>query len=147
MAAAAAARTDVSVSLILPAVDELSRPFWDGCADGELRLQRCDRCGELRYPIATICPVCLSTDATWERVSGRGRVFSFAVFHQVYNPAWADRVPYVVAIVQLDEGPRLISNVVQAPPEDVRVDAPVDVVFETEDGVAIPRFRLMATPG
>lgn len=129
------------MTLILPSIDDLNRPFWDGCAEGELRLQRC-ACGHLRYPISTLCPACLSTTYAWERVSGKGRVFTFAVFRHVYNDAWADRVPYVVALVQLDEGPRMLSNVVGSPPEDVRVDAPVEVLFETDEGVAIPRFRL-----
>jgi uncharacterized OB-fold protein len=128
--------------MILPSLDHVNRPFWDGCREGELRLQRCSSCGELRYPISTICPRCLSTEAAWEPLSGRGRIFSFAVFRHAYNKDWAGRVPYNVTLVQLDEGPRLISNVVGVEPEALRIDLPLEVVFEEEQGVAIPRFRL-----
>jgi uncharacterized OB-fold protein len=129
------------VSAVLPQIDELNRPFWDGCREGELRLQRCSGCGELRYPISSVCPGCLSTGAAWEAVCGRGSVYSFAVFRHAYGNAWSGRVPYDVAIVQLEEGPFLLSNVVGVAPEELRVGLPVAVVFEDEDGVAIPRFR------
>jgi uncharacterized OB-fold protein len=132
---------DGAGKLVLPQVDDLNRPFWDGCRAGELRLQRCDR-GHLRYPIATLCPVCLSTEATWEAVSGCGEVFSFAVFRHAYNNGWADRVPYTVAIVQLEEGPRMISNVVGVSAEEVHVGLPLQVVFEAEGELAIPRFEV-----
>lgn len=128
------------MSLILPVVDDVNRPFWDGCREGELRLQRCS-CGELRYPISTVCPRCLSTEYAWEPVSGHGRVFSFTVFRHSYNDGWADRVPYDVAIVELDEGPRLITNVVGIALEELRVDLPVSVVFEPEGDVVLPRFE------
>ncbi len=129
------------MSAILPTLSDLNRPFWDGCRAGELRLQRCRGCGELLYPVAPLCPRCLSTELAWERVSGRGRVFSFAVFRHVYHEAWAARVPYTVALVELDEGPRMLSNVVGVPPEEVRVGMAVTVVFEPEGELAIPRFR------
>ena len=128
------------MTAILPAVDELNRPFWDGCREGELRLQRCT-CGHLRYPIATVCPRCLSTGYTWEAVSGLGRIFSFAVFRHAYNEAWRDRIPYAVAIVELDEGPRLIADVAVDDPAGLRVDQPVAVEFHPEGDVVLPRFR------
>jgi uncharacterized OB-fold protein len=129
------------MSAVLPQVDDLNRPFWDGCAAGELRLQRCAGCGRLRYPISTVCPACLSTESAWEAVSGRGTVYSFAVFRHAYGNAWAERVPYDVALGQLEEGPFLLSNVVGVPVAELRVGLPVTVVFEDEEGVAIPRFR------
>lgn len=126
---------------ILPTITELNRPFWDGCRNGELVLQRCASCERLRYPIAPVCPHCVGREWTWERVTGRGVVYTFAVFRHAYNEAWRDRVPYTVAIVQLDEGPTLIGDVDGIAPEDVRVGLPVRVDFEqvTEE-ITVPRF-------
>lgn len=127
--------------LILPTVDELNRPFWNGCKEGVLRLQRCDGCGALRYPISPVCPSCLSTDVGWEQVSGRGEVYTFGVFRHLYNDAWADRIPYAVAIVRLEEGPFMIGDVVDVDVDAVHVGMPVRVRFEeaTPD-VTLPRF-------
>jgi uncharacterized OB-fold protein len=127
---------------ILPAVDDENRPFWDGCRDGVLRLQRCTSCTHLRYPISRYCPRCLSEAAEWEAVEGRGSVYSFGVFRHGYNDAWRDRVPYVVALVQLDAGPTLISTIVETDPETVFVGQRVEVAFErVTDEVTVPNFR------
>jgi hypothetical protein len=128
--------------LVLPQLDDVNRPFWDGCRDGILRLQRCTDCAQLRYPISIVCPHCLSTGATWEVMSGRGEVYTFAIFRHAYNNAWRARVPYNVALVQLTEGPTLISNVVDIELEDLRIGLPVTVVFESvTDAVTVPRFK------
>jgi uncharacterized OB-fold protein len=126
---------------LLPSVTDLSRPFWDGCRVGELRFQSCIPNGHLRYPISEICPVCLAAECEWRTVSGRGAILSFGIFHRAYHKAWEGRVPYNVALIQLDEGPRMFSNVVPLGRTDLEVGAPVRVVFEHEDGVAIPRFE------
>jgi uncharacterized OB-fold protein len=127
--------------LVLPQIDDANRPFWDGCREGVLRIQGCSDCGHLRYPISIVCPKCLSTDATWEPMSGRGEVYTFGIFRHAYNDGWRERVPYNVALVQLDEGPTLISNVVGIAPEALRVGLPVTVVFEAvTDEVTVPQF-------
>lgn len=124
-----------------PTIGDLNRPFYDGLAAGELRLQRCDSCGLLRYPIASICPSCLSAEATWELLSGRATVFSTVVFHQVYHGAFADDVPYNVSIVELVEGPRMMSNVVGVPAAEVAVGDEVSFVATPIGGrVHIPQF-------
>lgn len=126
----------------LPTPTDLTRPFWDGLAGHELRLQKCGGCGHLRNPIATVCPECLAAEYDWVPLSGRGTVFATIVFHQVYHQAFADEVPYNVSVVELDEGPRLLSNVVGRPPGEVRVGDRVGVVFtELESGVVIHQFR------
>lgn len=126
---------------VLPVIDELNRPFWEGCRVDRLLLQRCSPCGHLRYPISTICPRCLSTAYRWDQMSGRGSVYSFAVFQHAYNDGWRDAVPYAVALVELDEGPTMISNIVGVELEQVRVGLPVSVVFEpVTDQVTVPRF-------
>lgn len=127
---------------IEPVVTDNNRGFWDGCAEGVLRVQRCGACGHLRYPIAPWCPECLDERWDWEALSGRGSVLSKLVFHQSYHPAWKDRIPYNVVLVQLDEGPRMISNVAPVSSEDFAVGDAVEVVFEREGEFSIPRFRV-----
>ena len=129
---------------VLPAVTDSNRAHWEGGLVGELRLQRCDACGHIRYPISTICPTCLSGDAAWVRVSGRGHVLTYAIFDRAYHPSREGRIPYVVALVQLEEGPRMLGDLVDAAPADVTVDAPLVVTFDrAPDGsFAIPRWRL-----
>jgi uncharacterized OB-fold protein len=125
----------------LPEISEENGPFWEGARNERLLLQRCARCGHLRYPISRYCPECLEEGHEWVPVSGRGEVYSSVVFHQVYNQAFAGDVPYNVSLIQLDEGPRMFSNVVGVPPNEVRVGDRVQVVFDrvTEE-VTIPRF-------
>jgi len=127
---------------IEPVVTDVNRGFWDGCADGVLRVQRCLACGHLRYPIAPWCPECLDERSEWQALSGRGSVLSKLVFHQSYHPAWKDRIPYNVVLVQLDEGPRMISNIAPVSSEDFAVGDAVEVVFEREGEFSIPRFRV-----
>jgi hypothetical protein len=88
-----------------------------------------------------MCPSCGAADHEWVEVSGRGTVFSFVVMHRVYHPAFAGKVPYVVAVIELEEGPRLLSNVVGISPHEVRCDMPVRVTFEERRGdKTIPQF-------
>ena len=127
-----------------PMIDEGNKAFWDACAAGELRVQRCITCGHLRYPISTVCPECLSEDAAWELLSGRGTVVSFCIFRHAYNEAWRDRLPYNVALIQLEEGPRMLSNVHGVSPDEIRVGLEVKVAFEDEQGFSIPVFERAA---
>ena len=127
-----------------PVIDDLNRPFWDAVAEGRLELQRCSACNRLRYPVSLICPRCLSEVWTWEAISGRGTVYSYIVVHQVYHPAFATEVPYNVVLVQLDEGPRMFSNVVEKDGRRAKVGDAVQVVFERIDAdFVIPRFEVV----
>ena len=124
-----------------PAPTELTGPFWGGGLSGELRLQQCSSCGHIRYPVSTICPDCWSADYDWTAMSGRGTVQSYIVFERAYHEAWADRVPYTVALIELAEGPVLISNVTGADPSAVRVGQPVTVTFARRSATAaLPQF-------
>ena len=128
---------------IRPTVNDVNRPFWDGCRRGHLLMQRCGHCGHLRYPASIVCPECLSREAEWTAVSGRGKVFSFVVFHRAYHPAWEGKVPYNVALIELDEGPIMLSNVVDVDNAKLAVGQPVQVAFEKlDDDLAIPVFTL-----
>jgi uncharacterized protein len=126
----------------LPVLTKLNRSYFEGAKKGELRLQRCNSCGHTWFPGSTHCPKCLSTSIEWYAVSGRGRIWSWVRFHQKYFKSFAADLPYNCALVELEEGPMMMSSIVGAP-EAIRCDAPVEVVFEdaTEE-VAIPKFRL-----
>jgi len=126
----------------LPRITGENRPFWEAARRHELRLQRCGACGRFRYPPAPVCPQCLSEDAEWAPVSGRGKVSTFVVMHKVYFPSFAGDAPYNVVQVELDEGPRLTANLVGVPNAEIAVGMPVEVVFDdvTPD-VTLPRFR------
>ncbi len=107
-----------------------TQPFWEATKRHELVIPRCrTHDGFFFYP-RELCPVCLSSDIEWAKVTGRGRVHAFTIVHQPNDPAFAEDAPYVYAVIQLDEGARLISNVIGLPPEEVTVDMPVVAVFE-----------------
>lgn len=125
----------------LPTVTPLTEPYWTGLAEGELRYQRCRSCGNAWLPAREECPRCLADDWVWKPASGRGRIISWVVYHQAFHPAFADRLPYNVAVVELDEGPRLITNIL-APEADLAIERPVALEIEQESGVSVPRFRL-----
>jgi hypothetical protein len=125
-----------------PRASAESAPFWDGAREKKLLLPRCESCGRFWFPPSQRCRHCLSPDFTWRESTGEGRIYSFVVYHRVYHPGFEADVPYVVAIVELDDGPRLLTKMVGSPSGDVRCDARVRVVFEERDGVTIPQFVL-----
>ena len=124
-----------------PDVNELTRPYWDALREGRLVFQRC-RCGNAWLPARRECPECLGTDWAWTPASGKGRLVSWVVYHTVYHEAFRDRIPYNVAIVELDEGPRLITNMVDAN-DSLRGDAKVELAVGREGDVALARFRMI----
>ena len=129
----------------LPAVTEDTRPFWEACRRRELLVQRCTRCASFRHPPAPLCWRCRSFAHEWVAVSGRGRVFTHAVVHRAPLPALEAAVPFTVVVVALDDAPgvRIVSNLVDAGPGELRVDLPVEVVFEEmSPEVTVPRFRV-----
>lgn len=129
----------------VPAPDALTAPFWDACRRGALEVSTCADCGHRFLPPGPCCPRCWSAQLAVQEVSGRGRVWSFAVYRKTYHPGMP--APYVVALVELEEGPRLISNVVGCAPEDVAIDMPVEVRFETAGDFVLPRFAPRRSEG
>lgn len=109
---------------------ELTREFWEGTKRRELRIPRCKRCGRLFWYPREECPNCLSRDWEWHKATGKGRLYAYTVVRQPQHEAFYKDIPYIYAIVQLAEGVRLISNVVGCPVDEVRVDMPLEVVFE-----------------
>ena len=126
----------------LPIPSQLSEPFWAACKNHELKIQRCQSCGAFRFPPAILCPECLSREVEWQKVSGRGKIFSFVVYRRLYHPAFKADLPYTVAVIELEEGARLLSNIVDISPEKVRCDMPVEVIFQdVTPEVTLPKFR------
>ena len=126
----------------LPAITEDGAPYWAATREGKLSVQRCDGCGHLRFPPSAVCPQCLDERHTWTPLSGKGVIFSFIVVHRPQHPGFFADAPYNVAIVELDEGIRLHSNVVDCANEDLRIGMPVEVVFEkVDDEITLPKFR------
>lgn len=130
-----------------PAVNAETKPFWDATAEGRLVLPRCDGCDTLIWYPRAVCPSCHGTSTTWTECSGRGRVYSFTVTRRSQG-RWGEVTPYVLAYVELDEGPRMMTNIVDCDPDEVRVDLPVEVRFDdTGEGTALPRFAPVADGG
>lgn len=123
----------------VPTVTPLTMPYWNGLQEGELRHQVCGTCGNVWLPAREECPQCLSEDVSWTPSSGRGRLISWVVYRRAAHPAFVDRVPYTVAVVELEEGARLITNIV-GDPSELRIDQPVQLQIEEENGFWLPRF-------
>ena len=131
---------DISKPLPRPNAD--NQPFWDACARHQLKFQKCSECGHIRWPAAFICPECYSEKADWTQVSGRGKVYSYAVYHQIFHPAFEKEVPYVTASIELEEGPRLLSNIINCQPDQVHCEMSVTVVWEDINGkISLPKFQ------
>ncbi len=126
----------------LPCPNPDNKPFWDACKNHQLKFQKCQGCGHLRWPAALICPKCHSEESEWIEVSGRGKVYTYAVYRQAFHPGFEKDLPYVTASIELEEGPRLLSNVVNCPPEKVYCEMPVKVTWDEISGeVSLPKFE------
>jgi uncharacterized protein len=126
----------------LPAISSLNQPYWDALRNRELKLPKCDRCGKIWYPPSPLCPECWSREFTWTRLSGRGRVTSWVVFHQSYFRSFEGEIPYNVAEVELEEGPRLLTNLVGIGNDAIRTAMPVEIVFDdVTDAVTLAKFK------
>ena len=125
----------------LPTPAPESQPFWDAARQHRLSLQRCRDCGGAWFPPARSCTHCLSTNAEWVDAKGTGTIFSVVVVHRVYHPWFADKVPYAVAVVEFDEGPRILTNIVTDDPSSLRCGMRVEVVFDdASENITLPKF-------
>ncbi len=126
----------------LPSPTDATRPFWSGCAAGVLRLRRCTRCDRMRGPSRLVCECGRSDDFVWTDACGRGRIFSYTVIHRAPDPAFRAEVPYVVAVIALDEGPHLLSNVIGCSPDRIEIGMAVRAVFETvAQDIGVAKFE------
>jgi len=118
-----------------------SEPFWKATKDHKLMLQRCAQ-GHVFYYARTHCPECLSRDLEWFEASGKGKLYSYTVIHRAQSPDFEADVPYIVAAIILDEGPRMTSLLVDANPANVQIDGAVEVTWQdVSDAVSMPYFR------
>jgi uncharacterized OB-fold protein len=120
---------------------KFTKQFWDAAARGEFLLQLCGRCGSHIFYPRQNCPTCGSDQLSWKPSCGRGTVYTFTVARRATHPMLADRVPYVIAMVELIEGPRVTTNIVGCDPDSVKIGMPVEVTFEQVDGTAVPVFQ------
>ena len=126
-----------------PIVTPLGEPFWAACNERRLAVQRCRGCTRLRHYPQERCPACHGAEYDWATLSGRGEIYSYTVSHRAFHPAWQDRAPYVIATIELEEGVRMVSEILDAEPDSIRIGLPVEVCFEPlEDFGLIPLFRL-----
>ena len=127
---------------LLPRPTEDSHPFWDALRSRRLDLQTCADCGTVRHYPRPVCPACHSMAVAWTTASGRGVVHSWTVSHQAFHPAFEDRLPIVLATVDLEEGVRMNCRLDGVAPEEIEIGLPVEVAFEdVGDGVTLPCFR------
>jgi uncharacterized OB-fold protein len=128
---------------LIPEPTPETREFWEGAKRGELRIQRCRSCGKAYFFPRPFCPHCSSQDVEWFTASGRGRLYSYVINHRA-APGFQVWAPYVIAVIQLEEGPRMMTNIigVEPLPENLPIDMPVEVSWEQQnDDISLPLFK------
>jgi uncharacterized protein len=130
----------------VPVPSDESRPYWEGLREHRLMMPHCDDCSQFWFPPSQYCQHCRSKNWQWAQTSGRGKVFSFVVYHRLYHPGFAEDLPYAVAVIQLDDGPRMLSNIAGILPDQIICDMPVEATYDDiTDEMTIPKFRPLAS--
>ena len=126
----------------LPQIDEENRPWWEAAQRHELYIQKCRDCGDLRFHPRALCTSCMSSNTDWVKCSGKGKIYTFTVTNQNGSAGFRDSLPYILAWVELDEGVRMLTNIVECPPAQVKIDQRVEVVFDdVTPEVTLVKFR------
>lgn len=132
----------------VPAIQPWSNPYWQAAREETLRIQRCQSCSKHLFYPRLVCPHCFSENLEWVEASGRGKVYTYSVVHNNPPSNFADQVPFVIAVVELDEGVRLMTNIVGCDPDQVRCDMAVEVTFhKLTDEVTLPVFKPLEPGG
>lgn len=119
-------------------------PYWEGCRNHKLLIQQCKDCGHSQFYPRIICTNCMSDNVDWVPASGKGKVISYTIMHRAITKAYLAEAPYVIALIELNEGPTMMSNVVQCDPESVSIGMDVEVIFEDwSEEISVPKFRLL----
>jgi uncharacterized OB-fold protein len=128
-------------SMPLPKIDALMKPFWESACNHQLVIQKCIQCNHVHFPPSPVCPDCLGEDQEWVVVSGKGKLYSWCEFHRAYWDSVKDSMPYNVSMVELDEGPILITNLIDIEGIELSINMPLKVIFKTIDaGNVLPVF-------
>jgi len=128
----------------LPVIEKWNAPYWEAARRHELVAQRCRRCGYVHLPPGPVCTHCLSDDQEWLPLSGKGTISSYGVYHQQWHPGFKDDIPYNVALIELAEGPFLISQVIGCENDALACGAAVEVAFDdVTPEITLPKFRLV----
>jgi uncharacterized OB-fold protein len=131
---------DAAHPVPMPPILWENQGFWEGIERRELVFQKCKGCGAWLHPPRPVCPKCRSFEKEWGRSSGKGTVYSWVTYHESPHPAF--KVPYSVILVEMEEGVRLVSNLIDTKPEEISIGMPVEVVFDdVADGLTLPKFR------
>ena len=126
----------------LPHLDEENRPWWEALKRHELYIQKCRDCAAMRYHPRAQCPECLSPRTEWVKSSGRGKVYTFTATYQNQAPGFRESLPYIMAYVELDEGLKMLTNIIDCRSEQVKIGMPVEVVYEdVTNEVTLAKFR------
>lgn len=136
----------METELLPPTVNPDSAPYWDGAREGRLMIRKCSDCGATHFLPRHLCPECWSDRLEWIESAGRGTVHSFTVIRRASVPEYSGRVPYVLALIDLEEGPRMMANIVGDDALETALGDPVRVVFETrgKEGAKVPQFQRKA---
>jgi len=127
---------------VIPGSTELTAPYWAAAREGQLVVQECRSCGQVWHPPLPSCPHCHSADLGWRECAGTGTVYTYTVVRHPTHFAFADQIPYVIALVELADGPRLVTGITDCAPDEVHVGLPVRVVFrEVSAGATLPYFK------
>jgi uncharacterized OB-fold protein len=129
-------------NLPLPIIDTDTRPFWESCKKHDMAIQKCADCGSVRFPPHPLCPKCLSANATWVKVSGKGRVYTYVTYVQAPRALSGTQMPFTVSMIELPEGFRMWTNVVDRKPDQIYIGMPVELVYEDiNEEVTLPKFK------
>ena len=131
----------MSSDLLKADIDAINAPYWKGLMEGRLLFQRCSG-GHAWLPARALCPTCLSKEWQWQAAAGNGRILSWVIYHHAYHPAFKERLPYNVALVQLEEGPRLLTNIL-APNDALAPDLAVRLAIDTSAAQPLATFELV----
>lgn len=126
----------------LPALDGLTKEFYNWCRRGDLRFQRCNACQAWRHVPRPMCAACGSFEWTWQRSSGRGTVFSWTVAERAMHPAFQNDAPYAPVVIEMEEGVRLVSEMLDCSPDELEIGMPVELVFDhVTPEITLPKFK------
>ena len=126
----------------LPTPTPQTQPYWDAAKQHELRIQRCKSCGKFRHYPQPMCPHCYSFDVEWAKVSGKGKIYTWLIANRAFHPGFASEVPYATVVVELEEGVRMISQMVDTKAEELEIGMPVEVVFvDVTPEITLPMFK------